>query len=175
MATYGNGPQSVGSRSDTLPEEEKPASTEAPCRNAVQHGLVVRRLKVLSVLAACAGAAATLTSWTQRNSRERGIVVTSRPAGVALVPGSGGFRGHAHIGVIRVLDSTSTDSSAIPRICAAGTDPSPPPGFNLPQKTNDLLFCEPPLHVRTVASLDRTLISSATVLGAHVRYFFHHA
>ncbi|MGE4111792.1 MAG: hypothetical protein AB7E73_13920, partial [Burkholderiales bacterium] len=42
-------------------------------------------------------------------------------------------------------------------------------GFSLPQKPDDLLFCEPLLHVRPPsASLDRTPISSATVLGDHV-------
>lgn len=104
MATYGNGPQSVGSRSDTLAEGSAPDSTELPCRFDLQHGLAVQRRKLLSVFAAYAGAAAALPSWAQRNSRERRIGVTARPAGVALVLGSGGCRGHAHIGVIRVLE-----------------------------------------------------------------------
>lgn len=88
-----------------------PCESEVHCRlNAKQPAVDNGRRALLRRLAACAGAVIT----------SQGMATTPQPARVALVLGSGGCRGHAHIGVIRVFEEQGLKPDLIVG-CSAGS------------------------------------------------------
>jgi NTE family protein len=81
-----------------------PNSAKAAVLSDALRGVDVRRRSMVNALVACVGSAATWPALAQPNLRGHAAGPATPDIGVALVLGSGGCRGHAHIGVIRVLE-----------------------------------------------------------------------
>lgn len=103
MTTHDKHSQPFHPPCDTQAGETHAATPEL---TDARRGLDLRRRSLLNAFAACITAATAWPVQAQHNPREQSAApATATPrSGVALVLGSGGCRGHAHIGVIRVLD-----------------------------------------------------------------------
>lgn len=106
MALHRNRPHSVNPRSDAPAGEIRSDFTEPQGQIDPYHQPDLRRRSLLKTLPACITSAAAWPVWAQHSPPKPATrpETSSRPVSVALVLGSGGCRGHAHIGVIRVLE-----------------------------------------------------------------------